>query len=150
MKLTSRLTTLLVIVLALGNATLSTVQSTRRDGNWWINQTKGFKNTYVAGFFDGMKLGYNFSYWGFYDEKNSEVCRGKIAKSFSDYNKKYLDEVTSAQIVDGLDSFYSDYKNRRIIVSDAVWLVLNGIAGTPQEEIEKMIEAWRRNAAKQP
>jgi len=36
----------------------------RRDGNWWRESDGSSKMTYVTGFFDGMDLGYNFSYWG--------------------------------------------------------------------------------------
>ena len=43
-------------------------------------------------------------------------------------------------------SFYSDYRNRSISIADAVWLVLNSIAGTPQDKLDKMIESFRRNA----
>jgi hypothetical protein len=50
------------------------------------------------------------------------------------------------QLNDGLNDFFSDYKNRRIEVDDAIWLVLNGIAGTPKEKLDKMIESHRRNA----
>jgi hypothetical protein len=54
--------------------------------------------------------------------------------------------VTGGQLVDGLDSFYGDFRNRRILVYSAVWLVLNEIAGTPQDELDKMIQSWRKNA----
>jgi hypothetical protein len=50
--------------------------------------------------------------------------------------------------VDGLNSFYKDYRNRRIKVPDAVWLVANSIAGKPQNEMDKMIENWRQSASK--
>lgn len=41
-----------------------------------------------------------------------------------------------------------DYRNRSIIVHDAVWIVVNSIAGMPQDKLDKMIESWRKNAAK--
>jgi len=49
-------------------------------------------------------------------------------------------------VVDGLDNFYGDYRNRKILVQDAVWLVLNNVAGTPN--VEQMIQNWRRSASK--
>ena len=51
------------------------------------------------------------------------------------------------QLVDGLDSFYKDYRNRTIKVHDAVWLVVNEIAGTPQQTMGKLIESYRQNAS---
>jgi hypothetical protein len=41
--------------------------------------------------------------------------------------------------------FYKDYRNRKIRIYDAVWLVLNSIAGKPQDELDKMIESFRKN-----
>ena len=117
---------------------------TRRDGNWWIGQSTVFKNVYIGGFFDGMDLGYKFSYWKFDDDSKQSSCVDEVTRSFTTLNNQYLKNVTSRQLADGLDVFYSDYRNRRIYVSNAVWLVTNSIAGTPQKDLDKMIENWRK------
>ena len=119
----------------------------RRDGNWWLLQDKVTKLDYVVGFFDGMDLGYEFSYFQFSHDPDKGACLISIRDSYGRYSAKYLDEVTNNQLADGLDAFYADYRNRRIRVSDAVWLVVNGIAGTPQKELDEMIEQSRKNAA---
>jgi hypothetical protein len=120
-------------------------QATRRDGNWWVDEDRASKLNYVTGFFDGMDLGNRFSYWGLEDDPKS-VTAAKVIGSYSSYSKKYLSEVTNGQLVDGLDKLYSDYRNRRIDVMGAVWLVVNGIAGKPEAEMQKLIENWRKNA----
>jgi hypothetical protein len=119
-------------------------QSTRRDGNWWIDQDRTSKLKYVTGFYDGMNLGNKFSYWGLDDPKG--VVAEKVVGAYSAYSDKYVSEVTNGQLVDGLDKFYGDFRNRRIEVMGAIWLVLNEIAGTPEVEMQKMIENWRKNA----
>jgi len=58
---------------------------------------------------------------------------------------KYLKNVTNSQLADGVDKFYSDYRNRRIMVNDAVWLVLNEISGKSDADMKKMIENWRKS-----
>jgi hypothetical protein len=35
----------------------------RRDGNWWQEQSRGMRISYMVGFFDGMELGHNFLFW---------------------------------------------------------------------------------------
>jgi hypothetical protein len=35
----------------------------RRDGNWWLTLQKWDRINYAVGFFDGEKLGHNFSIW---------------------------------------------------------------------------------------
>jgi hypothetical protein len=118
----------------------------RRDGNWWMTQSEVVKLNYVVGFFDGMQLGRDFSYWGIIDENKNDPAVSQVGSSFSKYTKKYMSNVTSSQLVDGLDKFYGDYRNRRIRVEAGVWLVVNGIAGTPEGDIQKMIDSWRASS----
>lgn len=103
----------------------------------------------MVGFFDGMELGGYFSYWGMTKDSNGKVssCSTEAARSFEDMDTKYFRGVTNSQIADGLDAFYKDYRNRSIKVHDAVWLVVNSIAGKPQRDLDEMIESWRKNAS---
>lgn len=121
-------------------------QDDRRDGNWWIGLDKAQKVNYMVGFFDGMRLGRDFSYWGILDKDKDDPAVGKVAGSFNDYNNKFFSNVTNYQLADGLDSFYSDYRNRVISVDGAVWLVVNEISGKSDAEMQTMIENWRRGA----
>lgn len=119
----------------------------RRDGNWWLDLQKNVKINYAVGFFDGMELGNRFSYWkNLSGTKAQKYCTARAVDSYSEYSQKYFGNVTAGQLSDGLDSFYADYKNRRILVSNAVWLVVNGIAGMPEEELKKMVESWRQGS----
>lgn len=135
-----------VTLVALLVCSLSSHASTR-DGNWWRNQTEEQKTMYTTGFFDGTSLGHEFSFWNFANTKEKEACAADAVESFKTYWQKYGQNVTNIQIADGLTTFYSDYRNRSILIPDAVWLVLNSIAGTPQVELDKMIENFRKTAA---
>jgi hypothetical protein len=122
----------------------------RRDGNWWNQLDAISKPIYVAGLLDGMQLGNKFSVWGI--RQNTADCKdaAKLVKSaYGDYRAKYLANVTNIRIVDGLDGFYSDAKNRGILVNGAVWLVLNQIAGKPAAEMQALVEKWRSGAEKE-
>ena len=120
-------------------------QDTRRDGNWWMQQSGLTKTSYVVGFFDGMDLGKQFSGWK-YEEDDAFISR--VMQSFAFYDDKFLKDVTNDQLADGLDVFYKDFRNRKILVHRAVWLTLNSIAGTPQAELDKLVENFRKNAEK--
>jgi len=121
--------------------------SDRRDGNWWIDQNEYSHVTYVTGFFDGMDLGHNFSYWKWaHDSHKTGKCLDLMGDAYREYHGKFFANITSGQLADGLNVFYRDYRNRRILVSNAIWLVVNSIAGTPQVQLDKMIESWRQNA----
>jgi len=119
----------------------------RRDGNWWLNQSTDFKLSYLVGFLDGMGLGNDFSYWDLLISNDiKKQCYSYAIDSYTIYSNKYMSKVTDVKIVDGLNAFYSDSKNSRILVLNAVWLVVNGIAGTPQKDLDAMIEGWRNNS----
>jgi hypothetical protein len=95
-----------------------------------------------------MELGHSFDLWGLLNRgKEKEACAADADESFNTYTDKYGKNVSNVQIVNGLNTFYSDDKNKSIPIHGAVWIVLNSISGTPQEQINKMIENFRRNAA---
>jgi len=52
--------------------------------------------------------------------------------------------ITNGQIVDGLNLFYDDFRNRHIKLPDAIYIIRKQILGASKEEIEAIME-WRRN-----
>lgn len=136
-----------LFVAVLVASTAGQADDKRRDGNWWRSQDYVNQLRYVVGFFDGMELGNRFSYWEFSDDqKKMNECMFSIGNSYSNYKKTYFSNVTNDQIVDGLNQLYTDYKNRRILVHNAIWLVVNGISGKSKDQMETMIENFRKNA----
>ena len=136
-----------VVALLVFSVSLHADSARDRDGNWWRTLTAEQRTTYIIGFYDGMELGHNFSYWKFLDEKTKQTCVSDMVDSFDTFKDKYAQNVTNIQLADGLNSFYADYRNRSILIHKAVWLVLNSIAGTSQEKLDKMIEGFRKSAA---
>jgi hypothetical protein len=130
----------------------------RRDGNWWTGLTgltgpgdtdpvKVVKLAYVAGIVDGVQLGMVSSTVLIPNKSEKPACVDDVAASSVDFRRKYLNHVTNDQISDGLDTFYADYRNRRIMVNNAILPVLMGIAGTPEEQVNKLIENLRKQAS---
>ena len=132
------------------------------DGNWWrsLNDLhcqgvpevpKVLKVFYIDGFRRGMDAGSLYSL-GPIDKRELKKLQGKeleygeaaLRNYFSNYNRYFLN-TSIIQIVDGLDVFYEDFKNRKIFVSEAINFVVLQIAGVPSDEMEKMIEEARRN-----
>jgi hypothetical protein len=119
---------------------------TRRDGNWWIVQSESAKLDYIVGFFDGMDLGHSFTIWRIMSADSKDACISKGLSSYDTLSKEYLENVTSGQLVSGLNEFYVDYRNRSILISDGAWAVARQIAGDPKEKIDDLINNLRRNA----
>ena len=139
----------IITIVALALCLNAQADENRRDGNWWRAETEATRTVYVVGFFDGLELGHNFSFWATKtaDGKMDMEAASKALTSFLEYKDKYLKNVKSGQLADGLTSFYEDFRNRSITISDAVWIVLNSIAGKPQTELDKMIENFRKSAS---
>jgi hypothetical protein len=137
---------LMLFVVAFSSA--SAQESSRRDGNWWRDQTKLHQANYITGFFDGMELGNRFSIWKHLHDKKAGDAVYRAVTSYNEYLNKYFGAVTAGQLVDGLNDFYADYRNRSIKLHDGIWLVVNQIAGTPKEEVDLMVENWRKNVVR--
>ncbi len=68
-----------------------------------------------------------------YDKRsrNSTLLSYEIAK------------ITNGQIVEGLNQLYSDFKNRQIILREAIYVVKKQISGASEEEIQSIFEYLR-------
>lgn len=50
-----------------------------------------------------------------------------------------LTQITGEQLMEGLDKLYEDFKNRGILMADAIFVVKKQIQGTPQEDIDRIL-----------
>src|SRR5438128_4084001 len=105
---------LLIICMSVLLSYSASASAERRDGNWWRSLSQRYKYDYALGFLDGIKLGAKFSYWGTFEKDNKDRCTAEAIASYREYQDKYLLNISNDQVVDGLDEFYSDYRNRRI------------------------------------
>lgn len=142
-----KMTRILFIYLLFFSFNIYSQTQDRMDGNWWNKLEPKLKFSFIVGFFEGMDLGNYFSYWGMSNSKKDLDCSTKAINSYKYYANKYFNRITTGQLVDGLNEFFSDYRNRRIKISSSIWLVTNSIVGTPKEVVDKMIESWRKNDA---
>jgi hypothetical protein len=125
----------------------ASAQNIRRDGNWWRVISLDQKHSYMVGFFDGLALGHNFSY-GNLKDKDSKPDIAEQGRVMEAYDESYnlLKNTTNGQFVEGLDKLYDDYRNRRIMVLDAAWIVVLSISGMPDKDMEILLNNSRKNA----
>ena len=125
------------------------------DGNWWYEHKstdesgKGtifavMKTAYVRGFLDtaaGAVIDASTS--ARLKTEDAKPCfallRGEAVRYFS--------KISSRQMIDGLDQFYSDFRNRRISIGYAFFIVAHQIAGDDPARIEEMIANAKRGLA---
>jgi hypothetical protein len=120
-----------------------------RDGNWWLQCDTEEKLYYTIGTMDGFWLSGIMTVWAPADRgsEGAAPSGSPTWKAMLSMHNKYFGTVTNNQLVNGIDEFYSDFKNRRIDTPNAIWVVLNQIAGTTPAALQAMVETLRRNAS---
>lgn len=92
----------------------------KRDGHYWRTIPETEKLDIILGFFDGMALSEGII--SVVVRENYTVCTDVI-QAIMAQTSKFLDNLTTAQIATGLDTFYEEPANRNIPISWSVWVV---------------------------
>jgi hypothetical protein len=81
------------------------------DGDFWIPRTQDAKLMYVMGFVDGRNDGIN----DLAEALGTTIADPRVSKLGS--------KITTGQMVDGVDEFYKDWRNRKVLLRDAMQYV---------------------------
>ena len=68
-----------------------------------------------------------------------DMCGGKTEFDY--------DGISMGQFVDGIDTFYKDYRNKQLEVGWAIEYVRDEIKGKPTQGLEAELSLWRRCSA---
>lgn len=131
---------LLVVMAFLGAVSSGNAGNVKHDGDWWREQKQSAKYHYAAGLFDGMTVGVNFLEFGMSAEI---LIKTETPNADNAAGQKFV-HIGGGELVDGLDKFYSDSRNRTIIVSNASTVFVNSVAGMPRDALLKLIEQYRK------
>lgn len=113
-----RLTALVALVTVLAAAQAQAQD--RRDGHYWRSIPETEKLDIILGVFDGMALSESLIHIVIRD--NYTICT-EVIESIMNQTAKYMDNLTTAQIATGLDTFYETAENRNIPIFWGVWVV---------------------------
>jgi hypothetical protein len=116
--------------------------------------TPGFKLGWVTGYATAMdsaaanKMGACLASIPMYKEKFPNADPNELVRKLclSDSSLDY-DGIAMGQFVDGIDSFYSDYRNKQIEVGWAIEYVRDAVKGKPATELDAKVTMWRRCSA---
>lgn len=104
---------------------------------------KEAKFAYVLGFVEGLFQGHCFTTWKLPSgESNDNYLHA--TRSFYEHWNKFVLKLKYSEFVEELDKFYADEKNSRIEIQYGMWVVMNILAGMPDENLAVMVEAWRQ------
>jgi len=90
------------------------------DGTWWQSKSQPFKDGFIIGYKDGIKQT---------SSKTDALAVG------------------SAQMIDGLDHFYKDFRNVNVQAEDAMPYVSDELSGKSDDALAAELQTLRKNAA---
>jgi hypothetical protein len=104
------------------------------DGNWWRSQQRVVKAGYVTGVTDGVYIGAAMLSKVIL-EKLKITPNADVMDLLHKSPRGLFGDVKVGPIIDAIDRFYSDVRNRRI---PTYYVVKMQIASTPDEQIRLM------------
>src|SRR5260370_18181014 len=128
-------------------------QSTRDSDNgyWWAKQSENLKLGFISGYVSDMTLVYNRTTIMCLAEKNLDLPP----------EKRLTDDVLNAcaqtpmamqsnftgirfgQLLEGVDDFYKDFRNKGVYVTAALFYVRDELKGKPAKELEDELNVFR-------
>ena len=91
------------------------------NGLWWQNKSTLFRDGFITGY-----------------------------KSGSAHAAGHPIDITAfpaSELIDGVDSFYKDFRNRNILVDDALLYIVDQLRGTPDDKLNAELLKMRAAAA---
>jgi hypothetical protein len=125
---------LTVLALLIFSAIMSSHAEEAPDGNWWRALQKEAKAGYVTGMTDGVYIG--VAMLGKATLEKLDITPNPDVMDLLHKNPRGLfGDVKVGPIIDAIDRFYSDVRNRSI---PTYYVVKMQIASTPDEQIRSM------------
>lgn len=158
------ITCLVCLVGGLSPATADEPPQINRDGTWWLHLGEGapvaepakssfvklIKAAYVWGISDGQMVAVDLITKGWIDDPNDVPDAREWHRRVEQMDRAITNymgrQITTSQMSDGLNTFYADYRNRAILVSRAVFVVLREIAGDDHASVDEAVRTLRQNA----
>lgn len=144
---------LLLVLAAAAQAQAQGQGQQKRNGEWWRSLDETARVFYVAGFMAARASDVVvFPVLICQLESKEHEAVMSCARRHTDFlSSKPLGRLGTSgmsvgQVMDGVGSFYDDYRNRRIDVNAAVNAVAMSISGTPASEVSDFVERLRRIA----
>lgn len=120
------------------------VSTSGRDGGSWSTTNQSMKYGYVVGFIDATTWAYGNVEGALYVLKSlSSKDRELLASGKDVWN---YGNIEYSQLIEGMDSFYGDYRNKAIKWDRALSYVRDTIRGEPQEYLDRELEFERKAA----
>lgn len=120
------------------------------NGYWWSGMTPSYKLGWVSGYAMAMdsaaslQMGTCMANMPLYRKEwpnaDPKVVLQKMCLSETQLD---FDGIAMGQFADGIDSFYSDYRNKQLDINWAIQYARDAIKGKPASELDAELALWR-------
>lgn len=145
---------LLFIMLFVVNGRAQQQTQQNYNGFWWSSMTPSFKLGWVSGYAMAMdsaftmQLGTCIAQMPMYKKEYPNTDPKVLMQTFCLNNTGFdYDGIAMGQLVDGMDAFYGDYRNKQLAVDWSIQYVRDSIKGKSPQELEAEVTMWRACAA---
>jgi hypothetical protein len=90
-----------------------------------------------------MFQGHCFTTWGLPGDEPNDSSYVNATRSFEDHWNRFVAKTDYKELISALNKLYGDERNSKVEIQHALWIAMNVLAGTPEANLELMIEAWR-------
>src|SRR6266478_2616219 len=140
--------------LVLCSCVLSAADKPSLDGFWWAQMPPDYKLGWVSGYAKAMDLAGMLQVstcaatMPLYHDKFPDVPAKELFQKMCLSSTEFdYDGIAMGQFVDGMDTFYKDYRNKQLEVGQAIQYVRDSIKGKPAQELDSEVTVWRRCSA---
>ena len=144
----------LLLLATLGTGTGQGQDQSTKDsdnGYWWVKQSETFKLGFINGYALAMSNEYNRITLPCLGEKNPDLPPEKrftdeaINACVQSPTAKHFDftGIRYGQLLEGMDDFYKDFRNKGVYVSAAMFYVRDELKGKPAKELEDELNIFR-------
>jgi hypothetical protein len=147
---------LALLLLLLAGTAVAHGQEITHNGYWWAGQSQSFKLGFATGVAIAMTGNCDAAVFRCLAAKNSgsvpDNLRGVEALTACQQTPEVealnYSNLRIGQLVDGVDEFYRDFRNKNILIDVAMRYVKDELRGKTAKELEDELGAFRQSANK--
>jgi hypothetical protein len=119
------------------------------NGYWWLQHSDSFKVGWVSGYVNGSTVVVGYVATPCLKQDSAEATIAEYAEAAKtcnnnlDFNLFIPPKATVGQMVEGLDHFYADYRNRNIAIAWAISYVNQELNGASQSVLDEFARKAR-------
>ena len=145
-----------LMILVLTGTGAARGQEITHDGYWWVSESQTFKLGFATGFAMAMTGSSDAAVFRCLAAKNGGIMPEKYpgieawtaCAQAPEIAMLSYSNLRMGQLVDGVDEFYKDFRNKNILVDVAMRYVKDELRGKTDKELQDELATFRQSANK--